>query len=55
MNITVLEELQANIDPLSHDEHAALERSILAERRAQIIAATASEDDAAPISPRPHA
>ena len=31
MNITVLEELQANIDPLSPDEHAALERSILTE------------------------
>lgn len=31
MNITVLEELKAYIDPLTPDEHAALERSILAE------------------------
>ena len=31
MNITVLEELQAYIDPLTPDEHAALERSILTE------------------------
>jgi polyhydroxyalkanoate synthesis regulator phasin len=31
MQITVLEELKAYIDPLTPDEHAALERSILAE------------------------
>ena len=31
MNITVNEELKAYIDPLTPDEHAALERSILAE------------------------
>ncbi len=31
MNITVLEELKAYIDPLTPDEHRALERSILAE------------------------
>ncbi|MBT9456180.1 MAG: plasmid replication/partition related protein [Burkholderiaceae bacterium] len=31
MNITVLEELRAYIDPLTTDEHQALERSILAE------------------------
>jgi hypothetical protein len=31
MNITVLEELRIYIDPLTPDEHAALERSILAE------------------------
>jgi hypothetical protein len=31
MNITVLEELKAYIDPLTPDEHAALERSILTE------------------------
>jgi hypothetical protein len=31
MNITVLEELQAYIDPLTPDEHEALERSILTE------------------------
>jgi hypothetical protein len=31
MNITVNEELRAYIDPLTPDEHAALERSILAE------------------------
>jgi hypothetical protein len=31
MNITVLDELRAYIDPLTPDEHAALERSILAE------------------------
>ena len=31
MNITVLEELKAYIDPLTPDEHEALERSILAE------------------------
>jgi len=31
MNITVLEELRAYIDPLTPAEHAALERSILAE------------------------
>ncbi|TDP63890.1 plasmid replication/partition related protein [Roseateles toxinivorans] len=31
MNITVLEELRAYIDPLTPDEHQALERSILAE------------------------
>ncbi|MET0520002.1 MAG: plasmid replication/partition related protein [Burkholderiaceae bacterium] len=31
MNITVLEELRVYIDPLSPDEHQALERSILAE------------------------
>ena len=31
MNIIVLEELKAYIDPLTPDEHAALERSILAE------------------------
>jgi hypothetical protein len=31
MNITVLEELKAYIDPLTPDEHQALERSILAE------------------------
>ncbi len=31
MNITVLEELRIYIDPLTADEHAALERSILAE------------------------
>ncbi len=31
MNITVLEELRAYIDPLTPEEHAALERSILAE------------------------
>lgn len=31
MNITVLEELRIYIDPLTEDEHAALERSILAE------------------------
>ncbi|MFG6447255.1 plasmid replication/partition related protein [Roseateles sp. BYS180W] len=31
MNIVVLEELRAYIDPLTPDEHAALERSILAE------------------------
>ncbi|MCH8180905.1 MAG: plasmid replication/partition related protein [Proteobacteria bacterium] len=31
MNIVVSEELQAYIDPLTPDEHAALERSILAE------------------------
>jgi hypothetical protein len=31
MNITVSEELKAYIDPLTPDEHAALERSILAE------------------------
>jgi lipoprotein-anchoring transpeptidase ErfK/SrfK len=31
MNITVLEELKAYIDPLTPDEHEALERSLLAE------------------------
>lgn len=31
MNITVLEELRAYIDPLTPEEHASLERSILAE------------------------
>jgi hypothetical protein len=31
MNITVLEELKAYIDPLTSDEHEALERSLLAE------------------------
>ena len=31
MNITVNEELKAYIDPLTPDEHKALERSILAE------------------------
>ena len=31
MNITVIEELKAYIDPLTPDEHAALERSILTE------------------------
>ena len=31
MHITVLEDLKAYIDPLTPDEHAALERSILAE------------------------
>jgi hypothetical protein len=31
MNIVVNEELKAYIDPLSHDEHDALERSLLAE------------------------
>ena len=31
MNITVNDDLLAYIDPLTHDEHAALERSLLAE------------------------